>query len=145
MRKPTDESELDNLNKLINAHPLGAFLAACTYLEKIINDFAENVGLDKELRRRPYWMLISHRLLERYGIELPEDIRKEMDEIRRLRNTVSHGQKDPTKSEVKEAIKVIERIKTYFGSLNYDEVRQTVNKAISENQKEAGETSYNSE
>ena len=104
MREPNDDAELENLKKLSNVHPLGALLSAMTYFEKKIVDFSSSIGLEDDFRRRPYWAMLSHRSLEQFGVDIPDNLRKEMDETRRLRNVVAHGRKEPTKEEVASAI-----------------------------------------
>ncbi len=126
MREPSDESELDNLRKLANVHPLGALLSAMTYLEKSIMEFGRKVDIVRELERRPPGYIISHRLLQNYGVSLPDNLAEKMDETRRLRNLVAHGRKEPTKEDVVQAISNIESFEKHLSQIDLDSVKNIV-------------------
>ena len=123
MREPNDDAELENLKKLANVHPLGALLSAMTYFEKKIIDFNVSIGREDDFRHRPYWSMMSHRSLEQFGIEIPSDLREELDENRRLRNLAAHGRKEPTKDEVSKAIDSIETFEHFLSTLDISEVK----------------------
>ena len=126
LREPIDESELENLKKLAGVHALGATLSAMSYVEKLILEFGEQVGLDRELRRRAPWHATSPRYLMHYGIPLPDDLARKMDELRKMRNLAAHGRSDPSKKDVSNAIEVIEEFEKYLDSLNKEETRESV-------------------
>lgn len=136
MREPSDESELDNLRKLAKVHPLGALLSAMTYLEKSILAFGRKVDIGRDFERGPPWYIVSHRLLERYGISFPEDLREKMDETRRLRNLVAHGRREPTKEEVALAISNIESFEKFLSEIDLDAVKGSVAKVRAERETE---------
>jgi hypothetical protein len=126
MREPNDDAELENLKKLSNVHPLGALLSAMTYFEKKIIEFGTSMGLDDEFRRRPYWHMLSHRSLEQFGVDIPDEMREKMDETRRLRNMTAHGRKEPTKAEVYSAIDAIEAFEQFLSSVDTESIKETV-------------------
>ena len=134
MREPSNDTELENLKKLSKVHPLGALLSAMTYLEKIIIQLSENIGLDNEIRRRPLYM-ISHRILERYGISIEKQLSDKLDESRRLRNMIAHGRKDATKSDVEKAIEAIEEFEKFIANIDLDKTKQDVITIIEEEKK----------
>ena len=127
MRKPADETELENLLKLASIHPLGAFLSAMTYLEKKTEDFGKQIGInERELTR--YAGPMSYRLFYRYGIKIPQELAAELDEIRRLRNSATHGRITPSEEDVRKAIKVIERYERFLEELDKAETTKKVKK-----------------
>jgi len=136
MREPNDDAELENLKKLANVHPLGALLSAMTYFEKKIMDFSVSIGLEEDFRRRPYWAMVSHRSLEQFGVEIPDNLREEMDETRRLRNITAHGRKEPTKSEVSKAIDSIEKFEQFLSKIDVSKVRSNVERHLKERELE---------
>lgn len=136
MRKPKNESELENLKKLSKVHPLGALLSVTAYLEAKIASFSREIGVNDDMRFRPPWMFTSPRQLERYGIMMPEDLTNEMDNVRRLRNLAAHGRKDPTKDDVIRCIASVEKYERFLDSLDKDKIRQTVQKYNEEKRKE---------
>jgi hypothetical protein len=123
MRKPSNESELDNLKKLSKIHPLGALLSAMSYLEGKIDEFANDVGLKSQLRMRPPWLFMSPRFLHKFGIDLPAGLDGEIDELRRIRNLAAHGRKDPTKQEVDRCISAIEKYERALEAVDKNSVR----------------------
>lgn len=130
MREPSDESELENLMKLSVVHPLGALLSAIAYMERVQNEFVKKIGLDTDMRMRPTWGYISHRFLERYGICLPEDLRDELDEARRIRNYAAHGRKDPTQDDVKKVIIAVEKYESFLSSIDIKEASKIVEEEL---------------
>ena len=136
MREPNDDAELENLKKLANVHPLGALLSAMTYFEKKIIDFSVSIGLEEDLRRRPYWSMMSHRSLEQFGVGIPSDLNEEMDETRRLRNLTAHGRKEPTKDEVSKAIDSIEKFEQFLSTIDSSEVKLKVEAHLKERELE---------
>lgn len=137
MREPSDDTELESLKKLSKVHPLGALLSAMTYLEKRIGEFFVSIGLEDELRRRPYWHMMSHRFLDRFDVRMPDDLQDKMDQTRRLRNTAAHGRKDPTRKEVSDAIHAIEEYETFLNSLDAEKVKTSVAVYLREREEES--------
>ena len=113
MREPSDEGELENLKKLAQVHPLGALLSAMAYLERAISDFATYIGIERRYMMRPVGM-ISPRILDRYGLVIPQDLQREMDDLRRLRNMAAHGRQEPTRDDVVSGIATIERFESFL-------------------------------
>ncbi len=136
MHEPRDDAELENLKKLAKLHPLGALLSAMTYLEKTIIQFTEKIGLDKELRRRPIWHMMSHRILMRYGINIPEELSEKLESARRLRNLVAHGRKEPTIKDVEEAIEAIEEFERFVSNIDVDAARKSIEITLHEREEE---------
>lgn len=123
MRNPTNDSELENLQKLGKVHPLGALLSAAAYLETTILEFGIKAGI--AARSTPSFP-ISTRLLEMNGIELPAELRERLENTRRLRNQAAHGKADPTREDVASAVSAIDDLEKFLVSLNIDEARQKV-------------------
>lgn len=136
MREPADDTELENLKKLSKVHSLGALLSAMTYLEKITFAFGKEIGLEEELRRRPPWHMISPRFLERFGLIVPDDLGKKIDETRRLRNMAAHGRSEPSKADVSKAIDSIEEFERFLSEVNIETAKDKVSEYLSEREKE---------
>jgi hypothetical protein len=47
MRKPRNESELENLKRLSKVHPLGALLSGVAYLESKMDTLIREAGIDR--------------------------------------------------------------------------------------------------
>jgi hypothetical protein len=107
-RRPSNESELDNLRALSKFHPLGALLSAMSYLERRVDDFAQSIGLVAETRMRPASMLLSPQFFRRYGVDLPSVLDQQSDEVRQIRNAAAHGRRVPTKAEADKCISFVE-------------------------------------
>ncbi len=136
MRKPSTDSELENLKKLAKIHPLGALLSAMSYLEGKIASFAEEIGLGEEVRMRPSWAIMSHRFLMRFGLELTPALEREMDEVRRTRNLAAHGRKEPTRQEVDRAISAIERYEKALEGVDREKMKLAIQAASESRNKE---------
>jgi uncharacterized protein YutE (UPF0331/DUF86 family) len=136
MREPADDTELENLKKLSKFHSLGALLSAMTYLEKLAITFGKKIGLEDELRRRPPWHMISARFLERFGIIVPEELGRKLDETRRLRNLAAHGRSEPSKADVAKAIDSIEEFERFLSKVNIDETKALVSEYLIEKELE---------
>lgn len=136
MREPADDTELENLKKLSKVHSLGALLSAMTYLEKITFEFGKEIGLEEELRRRPPWLMISPRFLEKFGLIVPDDLGKKIDETRRLRNMAAHGRSEPSKADVSKAIDSIEEFERFLSEVNIETAKDKVSEYLSEREKE---------
>ena len=126
MRTPSDENELEELKKLARVHPLGALLSAMTYLEKTIWSFLEEAGEDPRQRLRPMGSMVSHRVLTRYGVAIPETLDRDLDELRRLRNLATHGRHDPTLEEVTKGIDTVERFEEFLAGVDMVDVKNAV-------------------
>lgn len=139
MRKPRNESELENLKSLSKVHPLGALLSVMAYVESKMASFSHDAGLDREMRFRPPWMYLSTRYLERYGVKVPEEIAVQMEEVRRMRNLAAHGRKDPTKDDVIRCINTVERFEKFLDALDKAEVKKAAQKYFEERDKTENE------
>ena len=136
MGKTTSDNELDQLKKLSKVHPLGALLSVMTYFERKIISFYEVVGVDEDYRRRPAWAIISHRSLERFSLSIPHDLRKKLDETRRLRNLAAHGRREPSKQDVLKAINAISEFESYLDGLDIDVVKSNIEAYKAERERE---------
>ena len=110
-RQPSNDTELEKLNSLASVHPLGALLSANAYLERVTYEYLSKVEWpDESIRRRYTMMPINFRVFERFGLELPEDLKLLLEEVRRSRNSAAHGRGDVSKDDVKRAVKAIEQL-----------------------------------
>lgn len=145
MREPSDDTELENLKKLSKVHSLGALLSAMTYLEKMTFAFGKEIGLEEELRRRPYWHMMSARFLERFGLIVPNNLAEKLDETRRLRNMAAHGRSEPSKADVSKAINSIEEFERFLSEVNMETAKDKVNEYLIERGKEREQRRLESE
>ena len=122
LREPSNDQELERLQDLAKIHPLGALLSAWTFFERKTDSFLDLAGLTFG-PRRPFHMELSRGRLEKYGVSLPLELRARLDRMRLLRNTVAHGQAEPSREDVAETIKTIEAIEAHLSGLNVDEIR----------------------
>ncbi len=121
--EPSNDQELEKLQELGKLHPLGALLSAWSYFEKTTEKFISDANLSFR-RRRPFAMELARGGLEKYGISVPEELRRKMDMMRQLRNMSAHGHAEPSKAQVKETIKTIEEVEKYLISLDLDPIRE---------------------
>jgi len=126
MRKPRNESELENLKRLSKVHPLGALLSAMTYLERKMYDFSLAIGLGKQFVMSRSWNYMSHRYFQRFGIDIPEDLEREIDEVRDIRNSAAHGRKEPTRQEADRCISAVEKFENFLDTVDVEKVRARV-------------------
>ena len=138
MRRPRNETELENLKKLSKVHPLGALLSAMNHLEGRIADFATNIGLIRPNRIRPPWAIISHRYLARNGIKLPEDLELEMNEVLRIRNAVAHGHREPSKDEANKCINAVERFERFLAGVDREKAKAEVERSLEAEEESRG-------
>lgn len=122
LRQATTTHELDKLSKLSKVHPVGALLSAYTYVEKHLNEIREMVidALpDKSLRfqrefRIPMMRFSNpdtlYRLFQEYEVDVSEDERRKLRELREIRNQTAHGREEPEPKYVNETIKFIKKI-----------------------------------
>ena len=136
MREPANDTELENLKKLSKVHSLGALLSAMTYLEKLTTAFGKKIGLEDELKRRPPWHMISQRFLERFGVMVPEELGRKVDETRRLRNMAAHGRSEPSKADVSKAIDSIEEFERFLSEVNIEATKAMVSEYLIERENE---------
>lgn len=122
MREPSDDKELENLRKLASVHPLGALLSAMAYLERIIAEFATDIGVHRSVLLRPLGMT-SARFMERFGLVIPEGLQLKLDELRRLRNMAAHGRSEPTKADVVGGIETIEEFESFLATVDRGPLR----------------------
>jgi hypothetical protein len=132
--QPSDDTELDKLKKYGSVHPLGALLAATTYLEKILTEFFQKIGIEDQAPRRPPWITLSHRRLELFGITLPDQLREEMDRLRNIRNLATHGRKEPTVDDVTRSVDTIEKLEQFLNALDLEKTKETVSRHLAERQ-----------
>ena len=137
MREPSNDSELENLQKLGKVHPLGALLSAIAYLEKTILKFGTKVGIGERFSPS---MPVSGRYLEIHGIELPQGLRERLDNTRRLRNLAAHGKVEPTREDVVAAVSTIEEMEQFLSSLDLDRTKEQV--SLARKKREAERPSY---
>jgi hypothetical protein len=119
---PENDQELEKLQELAKIHPLGALLSAWSYFEKSTDEFSQEVGMD--FRRRSFVMELQGGRLERFGIDVPNDLRMNIDKIRKIRNMAAHGRGDPTKADVKATIKTIEEFEKYLETLDKETIKK---------------------
>jgi len=118
---PENDQELEKLQELAKIHPLGALLSAWSYFEKSTDEFSQEVGMDF---RRSFVMELQAGRLERFGIDVPDDLRMNIDKIRKIRNMAAHGRGDPTKTDVKATIKTIEEFEKYLETLDKETIKE---------------------
>ncbi|MEX1670958.1 hypothetical protein AB4876_18785 [Zhongshania guokunii] len=123
LSNPSNDQELEKLQELSKIHPLGAFLSAWSYFEKMTEDFMSESGLDFG-RRRPFMMELTRGRLAHYGIALPEPLLFKIQAMRHLRNMSAHGRSEPTKDDVIEAIETIEELERFLESLSKNDISE---------------------
>lgn len=126
LRQPSSQTELATLERLVKVHPLGALLAATSYLERLTIEFSKQVGLPESYDRRAPWIMATHRRLEYFGLQLPPDLRDGLEQVRKMRNVVAHGRRDPSVDEARRAIEVVRAFETYLTTLDTEALRTTV-------------------
>ncbi|XAG63310.1 hypothetical protein MRL64_15355 [bacterium 19MO02SH05] len=123
LNDPANDQELDKLKDLAKIHPLGALLSAWTYIEKEIEEFAEQAGLNF-LRRRPSAIDLVNGRWERFGIVVPSALNDSFNQARRLRNMAAHGRLEPTIEDVISSVDTIEKFEKYLLSLDKSVIKQ---------------------
>ena len=121
--EPSNDQELEKLQELGKLHPLGALLSAWSYFEKTTEKFILEANLDFR-RRRPFAMELARGGLEKYGVVVPEELRRKMDMMRQLRNMAAHGHAEPSKAQVNETICTIEELEKHLKSLDLTPIRE---------------------
>jgi len=121
--EPSNDQELEKLQELGKLHPLGALLSAWSYFEKTTEKFVLEANLDFR-RRRPFAMELARGGLEKYGVVVPEELRRKIDMMRQLRNMAAHGHAEPSKAQVNDTINTIEELEKYLNSLDLEPIRE---------------------
>ncbi|MGV8900309.1 MAG: hypothetical protein ACOH2B_13845 [Burkholderiaceae bacterium] len=122
LSEPSNDQELEKLQELAKLHPLGALLSAWSYWERTTEDFMESVGLNFG-PRRSLAMELPRGRLDRYGVSFPEDLLEKIDGMRRIRNMAAHGHTEPSRDDVVNTIKIIERVEKHLQSLDIEKIR----------------------
>ncbi|RYU64239.1 hypothetical protein ERW51_17725 [Aliivibrio finisterrensis] len=125
LNEPSNDQELDKLKDLAKIHPLGALLSAWSYLEKEIDSFSEQAVLNFG-RRRPSTIDLASGRWEKFGVEIPEELRVQFDESRQLRNMAAHGRIEPTAKQVQSTVETIEALEQYLRTLNIELIKEKV-------------------
>ena len=126
LRQPSNQTELATLERLAKLHPLGALLAVTSYLERLVIEFSKQAGLQESYDRRAPWVMATHRRLEYFGLELPADLRDGLERVRKMRNVVAHGRRDPTVEEAREAIALVGAFEAYLAAVDVEALRAAV-------------------
>lgn len=124
LNDPSNDQELDKLKDLAKIHPLGALLSAWTYIEKEIEVFAEQAGLNF-LQRRPATIDLVNGRWERFGVVVPSGLNDSFNEARRLRNMAAHGRLEPTIEDVISSVDTIEAFEKYLLTLDKSVIQQS--------------------
>lgn len=124
LRQPSDDSELENLKRLATVHPVGAFLSAMAYQERLILDALEQIYGDDSRAVRFPMSPTSVRMLERHGVKIDEELSRELLDLRRTRNMVSHGRGEPTVAEVEKAVDSIEKLEVALKEVDFEQLRK---------------------
>lgn len=122
LREPANDQELETLQELAKLHPLGALLAAWSYFERTTDAFLDTVGLDYGPRRSFYLELVRGRL-EKYGFDIPAELRGKIDAMRRIKNTATHGHDEPSREDVINTIKTIESVEKHLQGLDIEKIK----------------------
>lgn len=125
VREPSNDSELEKLRKLSSGHPLAAFLAATSFLERTIRNFLANIGFGDDRVRPGLTMNISYRRIEQIGIEIPTELRSSLDQIRNIRNQSVHGQTTPTPEQVSSAIDAIAEFERFLDGVDREKAHES--------------------
>lgn len=113
LNDPSNDKELEKLKDLAKVHPLGALLSAWTYIEKEIDDFAEQTGLNF-MRHRPAILDLVNGRWEQFGVYIPNALSNEFRTARRIRNMAAHGRIEPSLDEVITSVDTIEAFEKYL-------------------------------
>ncbi|MFG0905760.1 hypothetical protein [Photobacterium damselae] len=123
LNDPTNDQELDKLKDLAKIHPLGALLSAWTYIEKEIEEFAEDTNINL-LRRRPLTIDLVNGRWEKYGVVIPSSLNERFNLARRLRNMAAHGRLEPTTEDVISSVETIEAFEKYLLNLDKASIKE---------------------
>jgi uncharacterized protein YutE (UPF0331/DUF86 family) len=128
LRKATTSHELDKLSKLSKVHPVGALLSAYAYLEKQLIGIREiinsNISADDKMERNIRFRIMRltnpdflPRMFDEYGVELKNEEKRKLSELRHLRNQTAHGRDEPEQKTVSEMIKFIKALEPKISEL----------------------------
>jgi len=121
----TNLNEIDKLSKLSKEHPLGACLSAWSYLEKIINDFSNDIGFNFKNKNILSGIYLNN-LFESIDMDLSNELKAKISKARKIRNMAAHGRLEPSISDVKEILGIIKDIESHIESINKEEVKNKV-------------------
>lgn len=109
LRSPKNDTELEKLNSLAKIHPLGAMLSAAAYLEKVIQEFFAQMSEADRSEHRRHISMMHYRAVESFGVDIPLDLRRDLEEVRIKRNAAAHGRGEIKKEDVRKAVIAIEK------------------------------------
>lgn len=109
LRSPKNDTELERLNNLAKLHPLGAMLSAVAYLENTIQEFFTQLSEEDRIKYRKIINMMDYRAVEAFGVNIPIELRKDLENVRNKRNVVAHGRGEVKKEDVKKAVDTIEK------------------------------------
>jgi len=124
IREPTNDSELENLKKLADIHPLGAFLAVIAFMDRTLLNFDIKLRSGCEGLRPNQFSSVSSRVLRNVGVQISEELGAELDEIRMLRNKAVHGRLEPQKIDVVKAINIAEKFENFLSDIDVEKARE---------------------
>lgn len=123
LSEPSNDQELERLVELAKLHPLGALLSAWSYFDRATTAFLKNVGMGFS-GPRVFFLDLTKGRLERIGIVFPTDLVREIIEMRKIRNGAAHGQLEPSRSDVENTIRVIEKVENFLKELDSEKIRR---------------------
>jgi hypothetical protein len=121
--EPSNDQELEKLEELAKLHPLGALLAAWTYFDRMTSEFLRTVGMDFS-GPRVFFLDLTKGRLDRIGIVFDVGLVREIVEMRKIRNRAAHGQVEPSRDDVENTIKVIEKVEKSLKELDVEQIRR---------------------
>ena len=68
-------------------------------------------------------MELSRGRLEKYGVDIPPELRSKIDSMRHVRNVAAHGHGEPTRDDVINTIKTIESVEQHLASLDISKIK----------------------
>lgn len=120
---PHNEKELEKLRKLSELHPLGASLSAWSYLERIINDFSEEIGFkNKNILNS----ITFNTFFKEIGAEISKDLQKNILKSKKIRNLSAHGRLEPSEKEVTQIIDTVEKMESFIKKIDTSKAKKKV-------------------
>ncbi len=86
-------------------------------------------------------MNISYRLLERYGIEIEQDLETKLRNFRLMRNSITHGRNEPTREDVVTAVDTVEELEKKLNTIDKEEAKSRAKAITAEERKRREEYS----
>jgi nitroreductase len=123
--EPSNDQELEKLQELAKLHPLGALLSAWSYFERHTDKFLDKVGLTFGTRR-PFIIEVTRGRLEKYGVEIPDELMDKINTMRKVRNIAAHGHGEPTRDDVIQTIKTIESVEKFLDETDLEKIQAAV-------------------